>query len=190
MPHVLFIFGLLGYWWRRKKWRAIAGELGLELAERGLRLTGNWKDRAVTVEIYDRAKWKDPMARGTDYRTRAFTSLNVEIPWQLRIRKEGLGASFEKLVGADDIQTGDGEFDGRCMVESDDAQRTLSLLDGDTRGALAAALEDDSAILLERSQISTERRRRLSSAAKFREMLDREATVAEAIERSFRANQP
>ena len=79
-----------------------------------------------------------------DRQVKAWCEAHASLPvstGDLKVAEEGIFAKLGKLVGMQDIQTGDAKFDKRFSVKSSDPERAKQLLTQRAREALLA-LED------------------------------------------------
>lgn len=144
---LLGVLPLLGIvlWHRRsvERWREAGAALGLaphgEAARLGpLRdydvLRGSVGGRAVQLVTYTTGSGKSEQ-RWTALEAAAE---RADPGFALRVTREGLGARLAKLVGGQDVEVGNPDFDARFRVQASDAERARRALGFGGQQAVAA----------------------------------------------------
>ena len=133
---VLIVF--FGYHQTQKKatiWTQVAADLGLHHARPSNwnvgQIGGAFRDFQVEVRTFTRGSGKNK-STWTSIRTWANPNLGLGF----KIYREGFLSGLGKMVGFQDIQTGDAEFDGRFTIKGADEGAVLQLLSPAVRGAL------------------------------------------------------
>ena len=99
-------------------WDTTAGEL---------RLVGTWRDVPVDILL-----WSESTDDVRSYYTTATASFPVPLRMGLRLSPQiSLGRAVRELVGAQDLATGDREFDGAFRLQAHDHTRARALLQDD-----------------------------------------------------------
>lgn len=120
---------------RREKWEAIAQELGLSYIPGPFfsigEMAGTLHGYQVRIWVFTRGGGKNK----TTY-TGISTSLSASLGLGLQIYREHMFSGLGKMLGFQDIQTGDKTFDDRFVVKGHDPDRVLHRLDGNVRRLL------------------------------------------------------
>ena len=75
-------------------------------------------------------------AHASVYRFTTTASIEPSIPWTFVITHQGLGGDLANLIGFQDIEVGDAEFDKRFRIVSKEIDKTKALLTPDVRTQL------------------------------------------------------
>jgi hypothetical protein len=132
------IFGGATWWtaWRRNSWRRVAQELGLLFSEESFwwQWSLEGRVRGCDVRVHN--------VRG-GMQNRFYTSILIQprpaLPVDLKIRNEDIKSKALRLMGTDDVLTGDAEFDKAIWLDGAPLQ-VLSRLDARTREATRRVL--------------------------------------------------
>lgn len=124
----------------QRAWARLAHDLGLEVG------SDSWLGSRTMVGSFNQCQVK--VVRGSESSltsgggsksfTRVRSDLPVDLGLGLHITRELPGVSMEKLLGFQDIEVGDAEFDRRFIIKGKQAQRVAALLTSDLRRALIA----------------------------------------------------
>jgi hypothetical protein len=111
--------------WRAKSWRAMGARRGLSWMD-GVGLACVWGEmNGMTVRA-------DAQVHGWGKHRHVVMTIEVEYPHAapsgLLLTGEGLWAKAKKLVGAQDIQIGDEEFDRAFLIQGDDEAQVREFL--------------------------------------------------------------
>ncbi|MBN1888740.1 MAG: hypothetical protein JW850_12155 [Thermoflexales bacterium] len=131
---------------RRQAWTELAERTGLTFEPGGFlgggRVTGNYRGYDLRLDTFTRRHGRS----STTY-TRIVLSLSNPTSLELALSNEGVFGKLGKLLGAQDIQTGDEELDRRFVVKGQPAEAIVTLL---TAGGLRyRLLETPSSFKLE-----------------------------------------
>lgn len=175
--------GILGFkFWQRSaaraSWASVAERLGLAF-DSSPSLTGSYRGRRVEVSTVYRGSGKS-----RHICTQVETTLAPYLNLGLKIYRQGLLQELGKLVGTQDIETGDAAFDAQFMIKGDDPDKVLRLLDADTRSALAA-YDQHFRLNLDDMHISFEERGLITDERRLESVIREQARVCEILSRSF-----
>lgn len=141
---VMFIAGFVALvggliWWQRSRtnktaalWAELATDLGLHYDRPnswnpGV-ISGPYKNFQVQIWVFTRGGGKNKTTL-----TAVKTYVNPQLQLGLKVYREHMMSGIGKVLGFQDIQTGDKEFDDRFVVKGRDEPGILRLLNANTR---------------------------------------------------------
>lgn len=129
---------------RARIWRSFADSRGLSLVTKDYGIAsqssieGAIEDIKVTVDSFTKRSNDDDDKRSQTY-TRVVASSRRGLPLDAHVYGEHVFSGLGKMLGFQDVETGDSTFDGTFVVKADSEQTVLELLDEDLRRALVGA---------------------------------------------------
>ena len=179
---VVAVIAFLRYQTRRRAWSELAMRTGLTLESAGFlglsqRVTGAYRGRALTLDTFTRRSGE----HSTTY-TRIVVPVNNASSLRLTLYEQGLLSEIGKLLGAQDIQTGDPELDRRFIIKGQPEDVIVRLL---TSGGLYDKLLQARSLNLrvEGGQVRFEKRNIESDVDYLQSLFDLLSDLAEAVER-------
>lgn len=179
---VIVVIAYLRYQARRRAWSELAARTGLTLEPAGFlglsqRVTGAYRGRALTLDTFTRGSGKNSTAY-----TRIVAPVNNAASLRLALYEQGLLSEIGKLLGAQDIQTGDPELDRRFIVKGQPEDVVVRLL---TLGGLDVKLLQARSLnlRLDGDQLRWEKRHVESDVDYLQSLFDLLSDLAEAVER-------
>jgi hypothetical protein len=165
---------------RGEKWKAIAEGLGLTYSPGSFfssgEIFGQLEGHRVRVWVFTRGSGKNR----TTY-TGISTDLRSSLGLGLKIYREHIFSGLGKMLGFQDIQTGDAAFDDRFVVKGHDPERVLRRLNGAVRREL---LRYDDLVgngKLEDTQVAWETRGVETEKGRITQVLRAQRQVAQAL---------
>jgi hypothetical protein len=179
---VIAVIVFLRYQARRRAWGELAMRTGLTCEPAGFlglsqRVTGAYRGRALTLDTFTRRSGE----HSTTY-TRIVVPVNNASSLRLELYEQGLLSEIGKLLGAQDIQTGDQELDRRFIIKGQPEDAIVRLL---TSGGLYDKLLQARSLNLrvDGGQVRWEKRNVESDVDYLQSLFDLLSDLAEAVER-------
>lgn len=160
-------------------WQKVGARFGMRIQPGGFfkraRLVGNQQQCALEIRIDMRGgKHKHP-----------YTVITCGLPRSLRlglrVYREGMLSGLGKLFGAQDIQTGDLDFDREYMIKGRSEAGVLRLLDDGMRQSFARYDHACGPLVLSDDAIVYDTRGRIDDAGRLSEILAAELALASAL---------
>ena len=110
---------------------------------KGLMVQGRWPDismhGALDGTTFSLRQWRTRSGKHTHHHMHVTVPITADLG-DLSVTQEGLVATLGKVLGGQDIQVGDPEFDGAFMIRCSQDQLAERVLTPSVRGALAAVI--------------------------------------------------
>jgi len=140
----------------REVWENVAKEYGLDFTGTGFfvrpTIRGTLRGFGLNVTT---------VTRGSGKNSNTCTQFRVTypdlLPIELRLTREGFASGVAKIFGAQDIQTGDGDFDGEVLVKGVDPKEVARFLTPARRARIRRLLSLHSGAVIDRAAITWER---------------------------------
>jgi hypothetical protein len=161
-------------------WLTLATELGGSVEEP----TGPWYSRTgerLVVELQGQRLALDIHVQSTGQSSITYTRVQAELPGEhrLQVSQEHLFSKVGKLLGGQDLEIGDLEYDEAYVIRGDDPDWVGRVLTPEVRDLHRAA--PDALLHLHKGTLTVQRLGRITDLAELRVLLGLAAAVAAAI---------
>ncbi|MEL6178318.1 MAG: hypothetical protein AAFS10_05160 [Myxococcota bacterium] len=172
---------------KRKRWTEIAQALGLTHNEGPFlgvgSIEGEYHGYWVRIDTFTSGSGKNSKTY-----TRIQTFHNPPLGLGLNIYREGIFSGFGKMLGFQDIEVGDRQFDDRFTIKGQDEESVIKLLDADVRQQLMLYDERVGPLNVNDERVYYQRRGVLTDQATITHVLSGQQVVAQRLTRAFTQN--
>jgi hypothetical protein len=168
---------------RRKTWRDFAMSRGLtppgEKMSDALKISGSQQGLPFTLDVETRGSGKNK-----SHYTRCRVDLTRELPQGLVISKEGFLSGIGKMLGAQDIQTEDADFDKEAIIKGANPEEvTRYLRHPGVREAVLKVVQAGSGSRIEKNQVRLYRHGMVDKEDQLEQLLAHAIEAASALNR-------